>query len=183
MVSTQLKRRATAQYSDVYGGLMKIKLLGLLMLVFVTPALYANTVTLSWEDSVSTDVVSYNVYRTTQCGAAYQRVNAAPVLKPTDGSMPTYQDTTPQNIQYCYVVRAVNEAGLESVNSNEVAASPFPPAPPTGLKIDSLTNASLQINGTAVVSAPIGTTLQYTLTVPRMTPPRSTDWSLSVTYK
>ena len=77
----------------------------------------SHTVALTWTASVSTDVVGYNIYRSTVSGGPYSILDAAPVA--TDG----YTDSTVQSGQsYFYVVRAVDNTGTESINSSEVQA-------------------------------------------------------------
>lgn len=73
-------------------------------------------VALSWNPSTST-VVGYNVYRGTQTGGPYTRLNAS--IQP--GS--TYSDANVlSGATYFYVVTAVDSASQESVFSNETAA-------------------------------------------------------------
>lgn len=80
-----------------------------------------HTVNLSWTASTST-VVGYNVYRGTQSGGPYSKVN--PVLQASTN----YSDATVQSGQtYYYVTTAVDSSSVESQNSNEVqAVIPFP---------------------------------------------------------
>src|SRR5437879_2045587 len=73
--------------------------------------------TLSWNPSPS-GVVSYNVYRGTQSGGSYQKLNSSPV------STTTYTDNSVLAGQtYFYVVTAVDSRNVESVHSNEVSAT------------------------------------------------------------
>jgi fibronectin type 3 domain-containing protein len=73
-----------------------------------------HSATLSWDAGTSA-VVGYNVYRATQAGGAYTRLNSFLV------SGTTYTDATVQAGQtYLYVVTAVDDRGLESVRSNKV---------------------------------------------------------------
>ena len=76
-----------------------------------------HSVTLNWVASPST-VVGYNVYRSTQGGGPFQRLNASPVasLQFSDGNVSSGQ-------LYYYVVTAVDSAGAESIYSNESVAS------------------------------------------------------------
>jgi hypothetical protein len=77
----------------------------------------SHSVGLTWTASVSTDVVGYNVYRGTVTGGPYSILDSAPV--PSDA----FSDSTVQSGQtYFYVVRSVDNTGLESVNSSEVQA-------------------------------------------------------------
>src|SRR3989449_823911 len=73
--------------------------------------------TLSWNPSLSA-VVSYNIYRGTQSGGSYQKLNSSPV------STTTYTDNSVLAGQtYFYVVTAVDSRNMESVHSNEVSAT------------------------------------------------------------
>jgi fibronectin type 3 domain-containing protein len=77
----------------------------------------SHTVALTWTASVTTDVVGYNIYRSTVSGGPYSILDSAPVA--TDG----YTDSTVQSsTNYFYVVRSVDNTGTESVNSSEVQA-------------------------------------------------------------
>ena len=73
-----------------------------------------HTVTLRWNAS-TTPNVRYTIYRGQQAGLHPDKLN----LIPTDKL--SYTDTTADNgNEYYYVVRAVNSAGRESVDSNEI---------------------------------------------------------------
>ena len=70
--------------------------------------------TLNWDASTSA-VVGYNVYRATQAGGPYTRLNSS-LIEPI-----SYTDNMLQADQtYFYVVTAVDANGVESVGSNEV---------------------------------------------------------------
>ena len=70
--------------------------------------------TLNWDASTSA-VVGYNVYRATQAGGPYTKLNSS-LIEPT-----SYTDSTVQADQtYFYVVTAVDANGVESVASNEI---------------------------------------------------------------
>ena len=73
--------------------------------------------TLSWNPSLSA-VVSYNIYRGTQSGGSYQKLNSlpAPTTTYTDNSVLAGQT-------YFYVVTAVDSRNVESVHSNEVSTT------------------------------------------------------------
>ena len=76
-----------------------------------------HTVALTWTASVSTDIVGYNIYRSTVTGGPYSILDSAPV------AADAYTDSTAHSGQtYFYVVRAVSNTGTESVNSSEVQA-------------------------------------------------------------
>lgn len=76
----------------------------------------AHSVMLSWSPSTS-DVVGYNVYRGTQQGGPYTKLNTAPIVEIS------YSDTTAQaGLTYYYVVTAYDSNELESGYSNESSA-------------------------------------------------------------
>jgi hypothetical protein len=75
-----------------------------------------HSVTLHWNPSTTTNV-RYNIYRGQKPGSHPDKVSSDPIEDTT------YTDTTVDNgAKYYYVVRAVNSAGRESVDSNEVPA-------------------------------------------------------------
>ena len=75
----------------------------------------SHSVTLSWSDA--SGVVGYNVYRGSQSGGPYAKIN--PVL---DASA-TYTDSSVQGGQaYYYVATAVDSSGAQSGYSNEIQA-------------------------------------------------------------
>jgi fibronectin type 3 domain-containing protein len=77
----------------------------------------SHTVSVTWTASVSTDVVGYNVYRGTVSGGPYSILDSTPV------TADAYSDSTVQGGQtFYYVVRSVDNTGIESVNSTEVQA-------------------------------------------------------------
>jgi fibronectin type 3 domain-containing protein len=81
-----------------------------------TPTPTTHSVSLSWDPSTST-VVGYNVYRGTQTGGPYARVN---------GSVQAGTAYSDNNVQsgttYFYVVTAVDASSQESGFSNETMA-------------------------------------------------------------
>ncbi len=82
---------------------------------------------LNWNNNTEPDMNGYNVYRSTTSGSGYAKLNSSLL------SSPGYNDTNVSNgTTYYYVVTAVDTAGLESVNSGEVSASPSTPASGTG---------------------------------------------------
>ena len=78
--------------------------------------------TLSWTASKSSRVIGYNVYRGSQSGGPYSRLNPALVAGTS------YTDATVQAGQtYYYVATAVNSRDVESSHSNQAqAVVPFP---------------------------------------------------------
>jgi Putative Ig domain len=77
----------------------------------------AYSAVLSWTASTSSDIVGYNVYRSTVSGGSYGKVNSSPVagLTYTDSSVVAGQT-------YYYVTTSVDSSGDESQNSNQVQA-------------------------------------------------------------
>ena len=82
-----------------------------------SPGSGPDSVALAWNPS-SSSVVGYNVYRGTQSGGPYAKLNSS-VLSDT-----TYTDSnTESGTTYYYVSTAVNAANQESTYSNEASAS------------------------------------------------------------
>jgi len=81
-----------------------------------------HSVTLIWDPSTSVDVIGYNVYRGTQSGGPYSRINSSP-----DSLAAATDDHVSAGQTYYYVVTTVNSEGLESTYSNQASALiPFP---------------------------------------------------------
>jgi hypothetical protein len=79
----------------------------------------SHSVALSWDPSTST-VIGYNIYRGTQSGGPYSKLNST-VLSET-----TYTDANVQSgTTYYYVSTAVNSSNVESAYSNQ-ATAPIP---------------------------------------------------------
>jgi fibronectin type 3 domain-containing protein len=77
----------------------------------------SHSVALSWDASTSS-VIGYNVYRGTQSGGPYSKLNASPV------SVTTYTDASVQSgTTYYYVSTAVNSSNVESTYSNQATAA------------------------------------------------------------
>jgi len=75
-----------------------------------------HAVTLTWKASTS-QVAGYNVYRRVASGGSYVQINSSLIRGLT------YIDHTVESgVTYCYVVRAVDNRGDESPNSNEATA-------------------------------------------------------------
>jgi fibronectin type 3 domain-containing protein len=71
---------------------------------------------LNWTDNDS-NIAGYNVYRSTQSGGGYSKINGTSV------STTTFTDSGVQSgTTYYYVVTAVNTGGTESGFSQEVQA-------------------------------------------------------------
>jgi fibronectin type 3 domain-containing protein len=102
--------------------------LAVLLFGLSVPAFAQHSATLSC--TASTSVVSgYNVYRSTNGGMNYTKLNTA--LVPAC----SYTDLTIKGgTIYNYVMTAVDSSGVESAFSNVVTAI-IPEAPPTGVKV------------------------------------------------
>ena len=77
-----------------------------------------HTVNLSWNASTSQDVTGYNVYRGTQSGGPYGKINPALVTSTAYADSSVSGGTT-----YYYVTTAIDSSGQESAYSNEAQAS------------------------------------------------------------
>jgi hypothetical protein len=85
------------------------------MLVGLPGCHSGHTISLFWNPSTSV-VVGYNVYRGTQPGGPYKKLNPSPV------AASAFTDSTVQSGQtYFYVVKSVDWKNLESVPSAEVS--------------------------------------------------------------
>ena len=73
-----------------------------------------HSVLLTWKAS-SSPVAGYNVYRSPTCGANYRRINDVLVKGLS------YTDVVEGGAAYCYVTRAVDSSGHESLDSNEIS--------------------------------------------------------------
>lgn len=82
-----------------------------------TQAAAQHSVTLTWTASTS-QVAGYNIYRGTQSGGPYSRLN------PTAQADANYTDSTVlAGSTYFYVTTSVDANGAESANSNEATAT------------------------------------------------------------
>ncbi len=72
---------------------------------------------LGWEWTDDYDLVGYHIYRATQSGGPYTKLTLGGPVEQKDYSV----QLVPQGTTYYFVVKAVDEAGLESTVSNEVA--------------------------------------------------------------
>ncbi len=78
----------------------------------------ASQVALSWTASTSPGIAGYNAYRSTSSGGPYTNLNSSLI------STTSYTDQTVQSgYTYYYVTTAVDSLGLESVYSNQAAAT------------------------------------------------------------
>lgn len=94
---------------------------------------------LTWTASSGPNLSGYNVYRASQSGGPYTKLNGGGVAGGT-----SYNDNglTPSTTYY-YVVRAVNTSEQESANSNELSTATNAPAGPAPAS-----NLSAAANGT-----------------------------------
>ena len=78
----------------------------------------AHTVALSWSPSTSSNITGYNVYRSTNAGGSYARINSSPTntTKYADGNVAAGET-------YYYVVTALSSNGEESAYSNQISAA------------------------------------------------------------
>lgn len=77
-----------------------------------TPTPQVHFVSISWQASTSSGIVSYNIYRSTASGGPYTKAGRAAGTSFTDRAVQA--GTT-----YFYVVSAVNNSGVESPASPE----------------------------------------------------------------
>lgn len=79
-----------------------------------------STVSLDWDDNSQSDLVGYNIYRSTTSGSGYVKLNGSLL---TDSN---YIDSSVTNYTtYYYVVTAENTSALESPYSAEEPAMPY----------------------------------------------------------
>ena len=76
----------------------------------------SHSVTLSWEPSASTEVVGYNVYRSTSPGTGFS------LLTQLLNTLTFKDENVADGSTYYYVVTSLNGAGDESEHSNEATA-------------------------------------------------------------
>ena len=96
--------------SDAANPMVQVSISGM----GVTAQVGFHSVTLSWTPSTS-QVTGYNIYRCIVSGGPYSKVNSG--LDPN----PSYADAGLVSGSYFYVVTSVDENGVESGYSNEVA--------------------------------------------------------------
>ncbi|MGI9102809.1 MAG: choice-of-anchor D domain-containing protein [Terriglobales bacterium] len=92
------------------------KVLGTVALSGSGVAPLGHTATVSWNASAST-VLGYNVYRSTQNGGPYTKVNSS-----VDGSLSFSDATVSSGQTYYYVVTSISSTGYESGYSAQVTA-------------------------------------------------------------
>ncbi len=95
-------------------------------------------VNLTWTASMEPNFSHYFVYRSSTAGGPYVRISSTPLTQAS------FVDQAVTNgVVYYYVVRAVNVAQQESLNSAEVFAMPIdvtPPNAPANLRVRIVTN-------------------------------------------
>ena len=104
-------------------------------------------VSLAWEANREDDVVGYNVYYTKTSGRNYVRTNEKPEPRQTSLKVRLKND-----VQYFFVVTAVNAAGKESEFSSEVnvvPSAPKKPGKPSGLR-SRVSGRTVELNWKAV---------------------------------
>ncbi|HUG64327.1 MAG TPA: S8 family serine peptidase [Gaiellaceae bacterium] len=116
----------------------------------------SGSVSLDWADNTD-DFVGYNVYRSTESGLGYEKLNTSSLVGSSH-----YNDTTVTNgTKYYYVVSAVDASNNESGNSNEASATPTSSSSGTTISLSSSSsstgsswtaNVSVTTNNGAAVS-------------------------------
>ena len=106
-------------------------------------------VDLTWTANSEIDLAGYNIYRDV--------TSPVPLVDPINGSTPVsapaYTDAGLTNdVQYFYVVTAVNASGLESLPSNEVSVMP------SGASVTAFSSAPIEAGSS---DGPAGTALQF----------------------
>ena len=81
------------------------------------PVPVSHSVTLSWTASVSTNVIGYNVYRSTTSGGPYAKLNGSPV-----GATAYLDSNVASGQSYFYVATAVDSSNNESDYSTQATA-------------------------------------------------------------
>jgi hypothetical protein len=87
----------------------------------VATATADNEITVAWDDSPSSGVANYRVYRATVSGGPYTLVGTVPDTGSGPYAFP--DDTVSGGTTYFYVVRAVTSGGCESSDSTESSAT------------------------------------------------------------
>jgi hypothetical protein len=118
------------------------------------------TVTLEWDPNTESNLLGYNLYRSTTPGSGYARLNSGPITQTR------YIDSTvTYNVIYYYVCTAINNIGLESGYSNQVSFSvPAPNNPPIAVNDTAATvqGQAVTVNVTANDTDPDGDPLTVT---------------------
>ncbi len=108
---------------------MKKLFITTILLTMMTVFSFGETVTLFWDANSEPNVTHYDVFRSDVTGGQYSSVGAV-----VQGANPFFTDLSVDLSagDKFYVVRAVNNEGLSSVDSNEVSASGAPVGTPPG---------------------------------------------------
>ncbi|MBZ5640110.1 MAG: hypothetical protein LAO51_15285 [Acidobacteriia bacterium] len=84
-----------------------------------------NRIDVSWDDSATSSITQYLVYRSTTTGGPYTQIATVPDSSPGVGLGPSYtyhDDTVSGGTRYYYVVKSTDGVSCYSVSSNEVNA-------------------------------------------------------------
>ncbi len=103
------------------------------------------TAQLSWTPSSGSALTGYNMYRSTTNGSGYAKINGSLIASPAYSDTGLLNSTT-----YYYVVRAVDNAAVETANSNQASA--------TTLAAGATQSINISANNTAASTAPSGYT-------------------------
>ena len=113
-------------------------------------------IVLDWNDNAESDIAGYNVLRSTSSGGTFSKVNT------TNITVSNFTNTGLTNgTQYFFVIRAIDTAGNESGNSEEVSATPTDasaPKTPTDLTATA-GNTTVDLSWTAPTQNADGSTL------------------------
>src|SRR6266568_3738831 len=122
----------------VFGWMRRLALMSLVVIsfwFFQLPVQADGSVTLAWDPSTDTNVVSYTVYYGTASGAYANSLSAGPSTTATVTGL--LAGTT-----YFFAATAVNSTGLESPFSNETSYS-VPEAPVNHLTISAIASQTV----------------------------------------
>jgi hypothetical protein len=116
---------------------MKKLLFGLLVVLFFSPLVWAEPVTLEWDANIESDLAGYKIYyKTGSSGEPYDGTGAIEGNSPVDvGNVTTFTlNGLTEGDTYYFVATAYNTGALESDYSNEVTKQiddVIPPGAPT----------------------------------------------------
>jgi len=99
----------------------------------VTAASGDRIVLVGWEPNPEANIIGYNIYYKSEKNEEYKKLNKDPIMEETKYTANLTNDHT-----YYFVVTAINNRNLESIHSEEVAATPQKhiaqkPGKPTGV--------------------------------------------------
>ncbi len=84
-----------------------------------THAAYASSISLAWDPHLDSNLVGYNIYRSSELG----KFTSAPLNGDSPVTTTSFTDSTVQAGTYYYVVKAVDIFGRESDASNQIEAT------------------------------------------------------------